>query len=203
MQHNYELTNNWFESVGRLNWDQVFSDLNPKRILEIGSFEGASAIYSINHLKGCASGGVLVCIDTWEGGIEHKQLEMEAVEARFQRNVALALCGSKESVSVRALKCTSHFGLASMLLNDEEPFDFIYIDGSHQAADVLLDACLAFKLLRKGGVLCFDDYTWKYPIEHGGILMSPKMGIDSFLNVHHDQVRYLMMPLYQLFIIKV
>jgi predicted O-methyltransferase YrrM len=90
-----------------------------------------------------------------------------------------------------------------MVLNDEEPFDFIYIDGSHQAADVLLDACLAFKLLRKGGVLCFDDYTWKYPIEHGGILMSPKMGIDSFLNVHHDQVRYLMMPLYQLFIIKV
>ena len=40
----------------------------------------------------------------------------------------------------------------------KESFDFIYIDPSHQAPDILTDAVLAFKLLRLSGVMVFDDY---------------------------------------------
>ena len=36
-------------------------------------------------------------------------------------------------------------------------FDFIYVDASHRAPDVLLDAVLAFQLLRIGGLIIFDD----------------------------------------------
>ena len=46
--------------------------------------------------------------------------------------------------------------------------DFIYVDGSHQAHDVLCDAILSFKLLRVGGIVCFDDYLWgrsAFPME--------------------------------------
>src|SRR5262249_54067372 len=41
-------------------------------------------------------------------------------------------------------------------------FDIIYIDGSHDEADCLEDAILAWRLLKEGGVLIFDDYQLKY-----------------------------------------
>jgi hypothetical protein len=40
------------------------------------------------------------------------------------------------------------------------PFDFIYIDGSHMRVDVLLDAVLAWQLLKPGGFMVLDDYEW-------------------------------------------
>ena len=39
-------------------------------------------------------------------------------------------------------------------------YDLVYIDGSHDAADVLTDAVLAWSLLKPGGILGFDDYGW-------------------------------------------
>ena len=40
-------------------------------------------------------------------------------------------------------------------------FDLIYVDGNHQMASVLRDAELSWSLLKKGGLLIFDDYRWK------------------------------------------
>ena len=45
-----------------------------------------------------------------------------------------------------------------MIISDINNFDLIYIDASHYAPDVLSDAVLAFKLLKPGGILIFDDY---------------------------------------------
>ena len=42
-------------------------------------------------------------------------------------------------------------------------FDLIYIDGSHSAKDVLLDSLLAWRLLRPGGAMVWDDYEWALP----------------------------------------
>ena len=42
-------------------------------------------------------------------------------------------------------------------------YDFIYIDGSHSSPDTFVDAFYADKLLKKGGVLIFDDFLWKDP----------------------------------------
>lgn len=39
-------------------------------------------------------------------------------------------------------------------------FDLVYIDGSHLRLDVLSDASMAWRLLREGGVMVFDDYEW-------------------------------------------
>ena len=38
-----------------------------------------------------------------------------------------------------------------------QKYDIIYIDGSHEARDVLEDAVLAYRLLKIGGLLIFDD----------------------------------------------
>jgi predicted O-methyltransferase YrrM len=46
-------------------------------------------------------------------------------------------------------------------------FDFIYVDGSHQAPDVLCDALLSFRLLKNNGVIAFDDYLWQEQLPYG------------------------------------
>jgi hypothetical protein len=56
-------------------------------------------------------------------------------------------------------------------------FHGIYIDGSHQAPDVLEDAILAWPLLRPEGVMVFDDYGW-HEMES-----RPGPAIDAFLGV--------------------
>jgi predicted O-methyltransferase YrrM len=63
-------------------------------------------------------------------------------------------------------------------------FDLIYIDGSHQAPDVLTDAVMSFQLLKVGGVMIFDDYLWT--MDKPGfqdVLKMPKPAIDAFLNI--------------------
>jgi predicted O-methyltransferase YrrM len=40
-------------------------------------------------------------------------------------------------------------------------FNFIYIDGSHQAPDVHADAVFAFQLAKVGSLIIFDDYLWR------------------------------------------
>jgi predicted O-methyltransferase YrrM len=41
---------------------------------------------------------------------------------------------------------------------DREVFDWIYIDGRHDYDGVLADFATAWPLLKKGGVMVFDDY---------------------------------------------
>jgi predicted O-methyltransferase YrrM len=70
-------------------------------------------------------------------------------------------------------------------------FDFIYIDGSHMAADVLSDGCYAFRLLKQGGWIYFDDYNWT-DIQHpGDPKRTPKAGIDSFIALYGKKIRFL------------
>jgi len=44
-----------------------------------------------------------------------------------------------------------------MLQLMNEHFDFIYIDGAHEAKFVIQDAVLALPLLKPGGYILFDD----------------------------------------------
>lgn len=66
--------------------------------------------------------------------------------------------------------------------------DYIYIDGSHLAIDVMQDAVLSWYLLKDNGFLIFDDYGWG--IHTTDEKQKPKLAIDSFLNAYqgHSQV---------------
>ena len=67
----YQFTNNWFEHGVRGEWENFIPEINPSRILEVGLYEGASVCYLIDKLA-AKSDIEIHCIDTWEGGIEHK-----------------------------------------------------------------------------------------------------------------------------------
>jgi len=169
----YQFTEDWFHWAPEL-WEQ-FIPLLPecKRALEIGSYEGRSAVWILENLLD--PDGSLVCIDTWLGGEEHSAKDMSAVETRFDHNIARF--GDK----VAKVKDSS----ASALRKLDASFRFIYIDGSHLAPDVLTDACLAWQLLEPGGILVFDDYCWGPPRD---ILHRPKLAIDAFVNIFAEQL---------------
>ena len=191
----YEFTADWF-AVNVSAWDKLLPRINPTRLLEIGSFEGNSACYMIER---CAQQQPieLHCIDTWEGGVEHQGPgfaagSMGEVERRFDKNIEIAKAHAKHPAVVIKHRNLSSVALVELLAieGNAASFDLIYVDGSHQAADVLLDAVLSFQLLRLGGLLIFDDYLWSMePIGKQDPLNMPKPAVDAFLNIYQRKMR--------------
>jgi hypothetical protein len=147
----YQYTNDWFVRVAKGVWDFLIPQISPVRILEIGSYEGASTCYLIEKLATLKE-IELHCVDTWEGGVEHKndQVNMSDVEKRFHHNTKIAIGKSSKHVSLVVHKGLSELALSRLIAQGKQGyFDFIYIDGSHQAPDVLCDAVLSFRLLKK------------------------------------------------------
>lgn len=151
-----------------------------KSFLEVGSFEGRATCWMLQH--GMDSDGWITCIDTFAGGEEHAQhgLDFTSTRAVFDANVA-EVKSDKQTVTV--IPSTSYYGLSWCAVSNKE-FDFIYIDGSHTASDVLTDACIAFGMLKQGGIMLFDDYLWK---DVEGVLHRPKIAVDAFVNIFSEQ----------------
>jgi predicted O-methyltransferase YrrM len=186
----YAFTHDWF-SNHIATWRDILTSLRPIRIIEIGCYEGRATSYLI---ESCVDFGPLdiTCIDTWAGSVDLGDDKMAGVEARFDENVRLALDGTGGYATFRKLKQTSATALAALIAADAEPFDLVYIDGSHTAPDVLADAVLAFQLLRVGGVIIFDDYLWSMePPLAADPLNMPKLAIDVFTTVFARKVRVL------------
>jgi predicted O-methyltransferase YrrM len=203
----YVFTAKWFDAVRHV-WDRLFADFKPRRILEVGTYEGASACYVIENAAKAAD-LELHCIDSWEGGPEHQMegqfaSDMGAVEQRFRRNVARAIANAPHKVELTVHKGRSDVHLARLLGSDKGGyFDLVYIDGSHMAADVLCDAVLGFRLLRIGGIMVLDDYLWAEPLPYGtDPLRCPKPAIDAFINLNIRKLKILRSPLVQVYVRK-
>jgi hypothetical protein len=126
------------------------------------------------------------------------------LERRFLNNLNLVSC-KYPSVTVRVHKGLSEDKLAHLLCEGKKGyFDFVYVDGSHQAPDVLTDAVLAFKLTKTGGLMIFDDYLWAENLT-GGVdpIRSPKIAVDAFTNIFCRKIRIIQAPLYQIFLQKI
>ena len=192
---NFDFTQHWFAGSAKPIWDHLIPKLNPHKVLEIGSFEGASACYLIRALAD-KHPLELHCIDTWEGGVEHQNegncpTDMGAVERRFNHNTQLAISNASHPVTLRAHKGLSDEHLPRLIAEGQVgSFDFIYVDGSHQAPDVLIDAVLSFKLLKVGGVMGFDDHLWSEVLPYGiDPLRCPKAAVDAFVNLFIRKLR--------------
>ena len=200
----YQFTKDWFNWAPPV-WEQLIPLLpkSNRSFLEIGSFEGRSMVWIVENMMN--SGDWIDCVDTWEGGEEHADEDMGSVEARFNHNVEQAIHPSDiresrpemalghtsyyginkhgDSVRIYKYKCRSTEHLSSKLnhaVDCKNLYDFIYIDGSHTAPDVLTDACMAWPLLKPKGRMVFDDYMWGNPRD---ALHRPKIAIDAFTNI--------------------
>jgi predicted O-methyltransferase YrrM len=170
-------TADWFTRNTR-RWEPILRGLEgePSRILEIGSFEGLSACYLLWRLPEAR----LTCVDTFEGSAEHVAYGdvPPDLEDRFTRNVAVV-----DATRVRTVRGDSRRVLLD-LVGAGERFDLVYVDGSHLALDVLVDAALSWQVLERGGVLIFDDYDWSNMGQDA--LLRPGPAIDAVLDILAD-----------------
>ena len=201
---NYEFSNQWFETSAKKIWSQILKQSKPNKILEIGSYEGASTCYLIEQLSLFHDSLEIHSIDTWDGGVEHKEMNinMKVIEERFKTNTSLAIKKSSKKIELIIHKAKSINALSKLVTNNKSNyFDFIYIDGSHMASDVLSDAILSFELLKINGIMGFDDYLWKLP-NSNNLLTNPKIAIDSFTNIFALRSAIFQTPNHQLYIKK-
>jgi predicted O-methyltransferase YrrM len=140
----------------------------PIRALEIGSFEGLSACFTLQQLPQAQ----LTCVDTWDGSDELTALAFDSVERAFDRHVEpwRDRVTKKKMSSLRYLADLDH----------AEKFDLIYVDGSHHGDDVMVDMVLSFEHLKVGGVMILDDYLWRY---YPRSAEEPARAINSFLRL--------------------
>jgi predicted O-methyltransferase YrrM len=168
------------------NWMKLLAPFRdrPARMLEIGSWEGRSALFFLNYLPQVR----LTCVDTFAGGQEHQEAAarnpeeaetLRTIEARFDGNT------SAFSERIEKIKATSVDALVQLGLADRR-FDIAYIDGGHRAREVYADSALAWPLMAKDALVILDDYQWQ---EMPDPMDNPKPGIDAFLKSIEGQYR--------------
>jgi hypothetical protein len=162
----YHFTADWF-APNIPTFERVLGPLKGRscRLLEIGTYEGRATTWLADNIGGR--------IDTIDAA-KHEKLE---------HNIGVCANGSK---------ITFHLGSSDTVLRKLplDCYDFAYIDGCHSAPNVLEDAVLAFRLVKVGGVMAFDDYLWddpNYPNHEG----RPKAAIDTFLKIYAARIELL------------
>lgn len=165
----------WFSITAKPNFEQFLIPLAGQdnlTFLQLGAYTGDASLWMLNNvLTGDSS--VLIDVDTWEGSDEevHKKMDFSEVEAVYDSKV--------KGRTIKQKMTTFQY-----LLNAYFYFDFIYVDADHTTVGVLLDAELSWPLLKSGGIMAFDDYTWG---DHYPMHQRPKPGIDLFLLRHSGE----------------
>lgn len=200
----FKANEDWFShNIPALN--AILNNFKPQRILEIGSYQGRSTCHFIEHSIQQHGSMEMYCVDTWQGGVEHiGRHDMSEAEMMFNHNMDLAATRHPKA-KIHKIKGLSHDMLIKLLAEGKQGyFDFVYVDGSHEAPDVLLDALLAHKLCRVGGIIAFDDYLWSpKPNTEQDHYLLVKPAVDHYVNTFQRKVHVLqMLPLFQLYVQK-
>ena len=170
----YHFTYDWFS--GHIpKWQVQLAALmnRPCRLLEIGSFEGRSAVWLADNVLSDPA-ATLTCIDPWT----------------YQSTFGL---GGEELFDLNRGRCARSHQIIKIkgysievLPTLQAGFDFAYIDGSHEARDCLSDWVYTLPLMKSGGLVCFDDYQWIDPTYQTRIL--PRVAIDCVLEFWADVI---------------
>ena len=172
---------NWFQQSAKANFERFLTPLAGQDrliFLQLGVFTGDASIWLCeNILTGAAS--YLNDVDTWQGSDEeaHKAMDFKDVYNTYLDKIA----DYKYKVLTRRTTTTDYL---LRECNQSELFDFIYIDADHTTVGVLMDAELSFPLLKSGGIMAFDDYTWGQGMSPE---LTPTLGIDLFLSRHEGE----------------
>jgi predicted O-methyltransferase YrrM len=116
-----------------------------KRILEVGSWKGRSAIVMAYNTK-----GLVHCVDTWSGHLDASDHFSADCFKDFLKNTnCFANILPIPLESVHCASIFSQFGYR---------FDMIFIDGRHDYDGVVRDIKAWKPLLSENGILCGHDY---------------------------------------------
>jgi predicted O-methyltransferase YrrM len=138
----------------------------PINYLEVGTFEGRSMVWMLQNV------------------LTHPESQAVGIDIRITKRYIENLIRSGGCEKVVNVAGTSQDRLRDM---PQGQFDVIYIDGSHLGQHVLVDAVLAFDLLKVGGIMIFDDYKWMPDWAND---MRPQYAIDSFVTMYRHQLEF-------------
>ena len=169
-------SNKWF-----LNNFDIFSfflpqDKNSKFVyLEVGCFEGLSSFFVLSEYKAVDA----TLLDIWDMPNPNSKTlshNFNSIEDTFDNNLSRFNFTKIKDDSVVAMR---------KLFKQNKSFDFIYIDGSHNGEDILSDAIEAFKILKKEGLIFFDDF-----LQHDkNRALQSYEGIEKFLTLYSSYLK--------------
>lgn len=152
-------------------WLEAFGEQSSREleVLEIGSWEGMSSCFLLRALPKAR----LTCVDTWMGGDEHQGRQgLNEIEANFEANIA----PFRDRVTKIRNSSLGFFATTPA----EARYDLIYVDGSHRADDVIVDAVQCHTRLKVGGLMILDDYLWR---DYDDWRNNPAPAINAFLKM--------------------
>jgi predicted O-methyltransferase YrrM len=172
---------NWFAETAQQNFVTYLAEFKDKpnlKFLQLGVFTGDATVWLCNNILTDKS-SKLIDVDTWEGSDEqtHAEMDFSDVYQVYQEKV--------KDLPVVSVVSDTHKYLIRQLDNFIGAFDFIYIDADHTTVGVLLDAELSWPLLKSGGVMAFDDYTWGRNLPPS---KTPRPGILLFTERHKEEI---------------
>ena len=152
------------------------SNIKINALLEIGSYEGRSALFFANLFKDSQ----ITCVDTWSGSDEHND-DFTKIENNFDLNVNEL---SKKN-KINKIKSTSNI----FFDNNNNYYDFIYVDGDHSNEQVFKDLENSWACQNSNGYLLIDDYMWWY---YKDLKKNPASAINIFINKNQKNIKKLL-----------
>ena len=179
------ISNDYFSAHAYYFYNLLIKLPKDFKYLEIGSYEGNSALYvSTNFPKSSVT-----CVDLWEGVEEYEGKDFSIIEKNFDFNL-------QGLNNINKIKSTSD----NFFIKNKIMFDFIYVDGNHKFDYVFRDCENAWRFLNKGGFLVCDDYIWNYYKE---LLDNPCYAINSFIKEKNREIKVLSVTNSQILIKKI
>ena len=161
-----------FENFWFLNNIEIINYFLPKSkdikfdYMEIGSHEGMSLLNILEQYKNVSA----TAIDLWSDN---------KIQKVFDENL-------KDFKNLEKINLDSIIALRKLKDNNRE-FDYIYVDGLHEGAHVLIDAIQSFRLLKINGIIIFDDFL-QYD---KNLLYQSYQGIYAFLKLFKKEIKIL------------
>lgn len=176
-------------SLNAYYWDLVINK-NFKKFsyLEIGSWEGNSAMFILNNFNT----EKVTCVDIWD--LHHDAGKDEQIRRfnNFQSNL------DEFNGRFSFYKNTSD----EFFTNNREKYDVIYIDGWHEAPQVYKDICNSWNCLNIGGIIICDDFFYGN-IKNNKEINLPADSINRFILENKNKLKILNVNNTQIFIKKV
>tara|TARA_R100000664_G_scaffold26378_1_gene36552 strand:+ start:803 stop:1360 length:558 start_codon:yes stop_codon:yes gene_type:complete len=170
-----EFTKDWFTQNIPIWTKAVLPNLssNTPKWLELGTYEGRAAEWILDNAM--PRGGELTCVDIWK---DHNGRYDPDAEKRFDKNIG-----------DRAIK---RKGLIFDFLLGEvrsgRKYDAIYVDGGHDATEVMEQSTLCWRIMSPRALIIWDDYSWRDRSGRHGHT-PPGVAIDGFIQSYLTEIR--------------
>jgi len=146
------LPHGWLRDENKIYLEKFIKQLNPKIVIEVGTWLGLSAMLMADIL---ADGSKLYAVDTFKGsGADTAGIPfLPQLYQQFLSNVKHRGLTHK----IIPIKQTSWDAAKTLDVKAQ----LIYIDAAHDYENVYGDIIAWYKHLDVGGIICGDDYGWE------------------------------------------